>query len=369
LVYPAKLVKNVNVGRVNPAFEELGEESERLGISPKFTKSDIKQIEIQLKCREHIHKVTNIKNFDVDFIKDVIAPKILEYVATIVPKWAKDVYGFAKGLVPKWMKTLAAKSLSVSLTLTSSPLILMIATLIYTVLKGTICIYTLPGSSINLALDWLKNQARTANKSLEVFIAISDALFNCSTTLTGCLMSAFNLFSKLIGASFSWISLTISYFLPLQTDFNNLKTYKVSFFQSWARKYSDMGDVVLNSNAIDTKVFQNVIAQMFPTAGIKLMRFILFDVFGSFLPPGYKFMFDQFKKVIDMGISTYAQIRKALDQFKGAQTFYLLLQFAYREVENISRCLIMRENCCFSEDIVTAWKYLLDNPKKIKDEL
>jgi hypothetical protein len=199
----------------------------------------------------------------------------------------------------------------------------MLSTLIYTVIKGAICIYNLPGSSINVVVQWLQNQAITASKSVSVFIKLAKAILECSVSLGSCLNSVMYLFYDLIGASFSWLRLSISYFIPLNVDFNNLKTYDPGLLYKFFGSDTDLHTIVLSSNAVDREVLNNTIAQAFPTAGIKFMKWVIFTLFGSFVSPEYYNIFSKLEQIVNKGILTYSKLQAILKRFKGNYNLHL----------------------------------------------
>jgi hypothetical protein len=345
------------VGKNNDAFKVIkkkGLNPKTLGISAKFTAKDVAHFKMQKRCLKGLSKETTV---NVEFV-DVISKNIIAFLNVNSPEWISDIIGIARKYVPTWLQTAFDKSLDIIHMLGTSPVIMMLSTIVYTVLKVFLCVWSLPTSSISVAAEWLKLQMNSTSASVGVFCHIAKSILECSEGMFMCTKSTMSLIWSILGVSASWIGTVFSYLLPLQSisNFDKLIDYTPNWFEKVFEDPISMRIKFMNAPAIDKDMLNNIIARIFPNAGLKVLKMLLQFVKLFVHDPVSLKAIKRFEVIIiDKVIHHAEQLFEIFARFKGYRAVYAVLMFVWNELHALTTCFLLNKNCCFSPSVISLW--------------
>lgn len=366
--HPEKLKYN----DVNPAWHELemrGYDPKNLNIPKKITKKFLKHVHFQHECRQNVHGITDhvarvwswtkansSKHVDVNMILYFFSQKVLEFMVRYVPTWAKDLYGFVGGMVPNWMKRVFSAGFSTFKKLISSPVLLMLATTLYTTVKAFICIYTLPNSSIKIAKGWLLNQLGSVSPTVDTFIKYSEVLLTCSAgSFWSCAVKSIKAFFASIKMVSKWSGALVEYVLPMQNEFSELKNYTFGALDNYLR--ADIYQIrrVLGAKVIDGEILETLVQSYLPKMYLNVFDLVVWVMTPMINDPAQLALLKTVRNIIAAGYDIYRKIQAAinLSHYNNAK---ILIRFIVDEIVSLTDCLVNNTNCCFSDSLINVWK-------------
>jgi hypothetical protein len=348
-------MRDFAVGDPNPAFaglKAIGYNPFELGIAQIFSASDVQLANQQKSCRRQIASLT-ISSKDTEIVQNLFSQAIIQYLSNHVPTWATDLFGFASGYTPTWVQKLVQRGVALAKSLVSNPMIFLLSTILYTIVKGMICIYTLPGAKLATVRKWLSNQFVSEQGTVRAIMSIISTMLECSSgvSVATCFLQAAKSFSKILGVTYTWLKDLLSWFVPIgPVHLDKLR----QFNPVWSSAAS-LKDMILTSKGYDQTIVDNVVATYFPTTGLRLLEMVI-GLCPHLVSPDTQAILNTFRKRVlrttIKGVDALMQLIHGLRNYHQAR---IVVVFVYQELKSLFECFVLNKNCCFSKEIVNVW--------------